>query len=293
MTVKYEDFISCGYKLHVKITNNSQKDNLLLLHGFNDNKETFVFMEDYFSNYFNILSFDFRGHGDSQWKTEGIYNHAESILDIHNVINRYFPDKPIVIGGHSMGAGLAARYSGLFPDKIKALFCVEGFSGIAPLSKERHRIIEWLQSMNRQSKKEEPFFNKKFRTISEAAHRLRFIFYKIQEDRLETIAKNLLNHTEDGGWIWKADPALKHSYPIPFPPELSRELWEQIQCPVIILFGSQSKLKANNMTEILSHFKNQRYYELEDSGHNLHHEQPEKLIELLEKFFKENNIVEP
>lgn len=141
MPSHYENFSSIGHNLSVKITNNNKEENILLLHGFNDNKETFVFLEEFLSERFNIYSFDFRGHGDSDWKKDSLYNYSENLIDVQNVIEHYFK-KPIYLLGHSMGGGMAARYTGLFPEKIKLLICLEGFSGLQPQEVERNRLRE-------------------------------------------------------------------------------------------------------------------------------------------------------
>lgn len=137
MNPEYTKFQSNGFNLSVKkVYSSDSKPSLLLLHGFNDNKETFYFIEKFLSEYFNLISFDFRGHGDSDWKKEGIYHYAESFLDVHNIAEEYCKE-PFYLLGHSMGASIAARYSGLFPERILGLICLEGFIGILPKEYEK------------------------------------------------------------------------------------------------------------------------------------------------------------
>jgi pimeloyl-ACP methyl ester carboxylesterase len=77
---------------------------------------------------------------------------AENLIDVQNIIDRYF-QKPIFLLGHSMGAGIAARYTGLFPEKIKLLVCLEGFSGLQPQEVERKRMREWLTTTSRRNER--------------------------------------------------------------------------------------------------------------------------------------------
>ncbi len=273
----------------MKITNNQKQESILLLHGFNDNKETFVFLEEFLSQKFNIYSFDFRGHGDSDWKKDSLYNYSENLIDVQNIIDRYF-QKPIFLLGHSMGAGIAARYTGLFPEKIKLLVCLEGFSGLQPQEVERKRMREWLTTTSRRNERSTSNASerKKNMTLEEAKNKLSLIYGKLSRDRIEALIHGLVRQTEDGFYKWKNDPNLKTSSPIPFPPELSRKLWSEITSPVLIFFGRQTHIRPKNLEEILSHFKNVELHEVEHAGHNMHHDKPEVLIEVMDEFFKKN-----
>ena len=289
MPSHYEIIPSLGHNISVKITNNQKQESILLLHGFNDNKETFVFLEEFLSQRFNIYSFDFRGHGDSDWKKDSLYNYAENLIDVQNIIDRYF-QKPIFLLGHSMGAGIAARYTGLFPEKIKLLVCLEGFSGLQPQEVERKRMREWLTTTSRRNERSTSNASerKKNMTLEEAKNKLSLIYGKLSRDRIEALIHGLVRQTEDGFYKWKNDPNLKTSSPIPFPPELSRKLWSEITSPVLIFFGKQTHIRPKNLEEILSHFKNVELHEVEHAGHNMHHDKPEVLIEVMDEFFKKN-----
>lgn len=287
----YETIQSIGHKISVKITDNGKKDSILLLHGFNDNKETFIFLEEFLGKRFNLYSFDFRGHGDSDWKKDSLYNYSENLIDVQNIVDYYFKE-PIVLLGHSMGGGMAARYTGLFPEKIKLLLCLEGFSGLQPQETERNRMREWLTNISRRNKKshESQSERKKNMTLEEAKTKLSYIYGKLPKEKIDTLITGLVKETEDGLFKWKNDPNLKTSSPIPFPPELSRKLWSEILCPVLIFFGRQTHIRPKNLEEILSHFKNVELHEVEHAGHNMHHDRPEFLMEIMETFFQKNGM---
>lgn len=289
MSNQFEKFTSHdGLNLSVKIQDNAKSEKILLLHGFNDTKETFLFIEDFLGKHFDLVSFDFRGHGDSDWKTKGLYNYADSLLDIHSIAEKYF-DQPFTILGHSMGAGLGARYSGIFPEKVKKLICLEGFSGVIPWAKEREKIRGWLENMHGKSNRiATNVKQKQMNTIEDAAGRLSLIYSKLEKAKIEKLVVNLVRRTEDGVFVWKNDPGLKSSAPIPFPPELSRATWANIDSPVLIVFGKDTHLKSANMKEVLSHFRNCEYIEIEGAGHNIHHDKPEILTEVIEDFLHRN-----
>ena len=96
---------------------------------------------------------------------------------------------------------------------------------------------------------------------------------------------------------------------------MSRALWEKIECPMLILYGSETNLRPSEksfkeaqaagvvanagdrlikgvdvelndaMREIMSHFRDLEYHEIENAGHNLHHDQPAVVMEHMGKFF--------
>ncbi|HMV44587.1 MAG TPA: alpha/beta hydrolase [Leptospiraceae bacterium] len=291
MPTFYETVSSIGHKISVKRTINQKKDTMVLLHGFNDNKETFGFLEEFLSKRFNLISFDFRGHGDSDWKKDSLYNYSENLIDVNNVLEHYCKE-PIVLLGHSMGAGMAARFTGLFPEKVKLLICLEGFSGLQPQEVERNRLREWLTNISRRNERHTNSAGerKKNMTLEEAKSKLSFIYGKLAKEKIDILINGLVRETEDGSFKWKNDPNLKTSSPIPFPPELSRKLWSEIICPVLIFFGRQTHIRPKNLEEILSHFKNVELHEIEHAGHNMHHDRPEVLIEIMDKFFIQNGF---
>jgi len=290
MGIAYEKFPTHdGLELSVKIQSNGKSEKILLLHGFNDSKETFLFIEDFLSEHFDIVSFDFRGHGDSDWKTNGIYNYVDSVLDIHLVAEKYFTESFTILG-HSMGAGLGARYSGLFPEKIKRLICIEGFSGIISMHRERDKIRTWLEKMREKSSRNSPNVKQKqMNSVQEATERLGLIYSKLEITKVEKLVANLIRETENKKFVWKNDPNLKGLAPIPFPPELSRAMWSNITSPVLIVFGKETHLKSSNIEEVISHFRDCTYREVEGAGHNIHHDRPEDLIQIISKFLEEKS----
>ncbi len=288
MNIRYTTFKSLGFTISVKLVDNSKKDTILLLHGFNDTKESFLFIEDFLNQRFNLVSFDYRGHGDSDWKEDGLYHYSETIVDLHNVATSFLP-KSFYILGHSLGAALGARYAGSFPEKIKALVCIEGFSGIKPMSLERENLIKWLGRVSHLSN--HPISKlKTMSSLEEASKVLSMVHPKLSSDKVDKLVRTLIKQTQDGKYIWKSDPRTKVGFPMPFPPRLSRELWRNILCPVMICFGKETHLKATNLQEVLSHFKNLKYIEIENAGHNIHHDNPEKLVECLEDFLSSNQL---
>ncbi len=285
-----EKFNSFGHEIEVKSTDSGKKNWMLLLHGFNDSKETFIFLEESLGSKFNLLSFDFRGHGNSDWSRDGIYHYAEHFLDIHNIAKQFLPEKFFILA-HSMGASLASRYTGMYPDSVKGLVCLEGFSGLQPPEREIDRIKGWLNSQV--AKGQKTTAPRRPMKREDALQKLSLIYSGLAKEKVEILLEPLVRKTVENKYVWKNDPSLRtSSNPIPFSPILSRALWSKIVCPVLILYGKKSHLWPENLEEVLGHFKNREFHILENSGHNMHHDEPEKTAEYIFEFLYKNSLLD-
>ncbi len=282
MYYEISKILSHGRNIEIGMSEKHHTNTLLLLHGFNDTKETYTFLYEDLKKNFNIISFDFRGHGGSDWNEDGIYHPAEYLLDLQNVINSMLPEKFYILA-HSMGAGIAARYTGLFPEKIKGLICLEGFSGLQTNSLEKNRLRNWLDGMAKKTGKKETIRRKI--SLEEAINKLSIVYSHLSREKIIKLADGLTKSMIGGDVTWKNDPRLKATSPIPFPPELSRELWRSITCPVLMIYGEKTHLKPDNLEEIKSHFKHLTYREISGSSHNMHHDNPDICYQLINDFF--------
>ncbi|MBE7439853.1 MAG: alpha/beta hydrolase [Spirochaetales bacterium] len=294
-------------KIFYRRYENPGRPALLCLHGFNDTSESFVFLLPLLNRYFDVYALDFRGHGQSPALTEGYYTTGGLLADVVRFTSDVLPESYCVLG-HSMGAGIAARLAGLLPAEVKGLFLLEGFGGLAGPARDAVRLRESIRFLRR-SRGE---VREKTMTFAEARKRLSLIHPRVTAERIEILTHSLTRRNSDGSYSWHQDPLLKaHFSPIPFSAELSRYLWSEIACPVLLLFGEHTQFRpgAQNdpgqdatgaapralhelaapqaMQEILSNFKDIRYIEIGGAGHNMHHDRPEEVMECMERFIQE------
>ena len=249
-----------------------------MIHGFLDCKETFFPVEDILSERFNIVSYDMRGHGDSAHAPDHVYTYQHSLIDLKRVAERFLPQKYSLLG-HSYGAAMAARFAGLYPEKIRSLVLFEGFSGRKIPAEEAERIKSWFDEYIDRD------YDEKWMKEATLEKILKGLYPRHSSENLALIKMYLTRKTEKG-FRWKYDPYLKNTFPMPFPPELSRELWSRITCPVFLAMGKNSHLYPPEMAEILGYFKNVTFREIPDAGHNIHHDQPDALNSELSAFFR-------
>lgn len=281
------NFESGGYRLSFTKRDNGRGRALLLLHGFMDSSQTFLFQEEFLSEYFDLYRFDYRGHGDSEWLKDGFYHFLIPLVDTKTFIATHLPEKFHILG-HSMGGGLGSRIAGLYPDRIETLVCLEGFSSLQNPEKERRRFLSWLDNWEISLAGKERKRQKNFKSVEEAADRLAPIYPRLPKERLRSITETLIKPASDGGYQWKSDPTYKNGPPVFLSPQFTRHLWETISCPVMVVYGKKTHLPLDDAKEVFSHIRNLRYEEIEDAGHNMHHDRPEVLAKLLRDFYSAN-----
>ncbi|MCR9141463.1 MAG: lysophospholipase [bacterium] len=84
------------------------------LHGFAEHRKRYHHFASWMANQgIAVVAIDFRGHGASQGKRGHVKKFQEYLLDVRVFLNwviKNFPDLPIVLGAHSNGGLIAARF---------------------------------------------------------------------------------------------------------------------------------------------------------------------------------------
>lgn len=94
-------------------------ETIICLHGLWGRAETWYdFIKHYGKNY-RIIAPDQRGHGLSS-KPDSMYTAEEMAEDVKDLID-FLNIKSAIIVGHSMGGGIAAYFTHLYPEYVKAL----------------------------------------------------------------------------------------------------------------------------------------------------------------------------
>lgn len=70
------------------------------------------------------VAFDFRGHGDSEWTADGVYDAARWIEDIEAARAALGWDR-FLLCGHSMGARMALNYAERHPGRLRGVVAID------------------------------------------------------------------------------------------------------------------------------------------------------------------------
>ena len=281
----YHDIRSIRH--HVRLWGDATAPKLFLLHGWMDVSASFQFLVDAFKQDWYVVAPDWRGFGLSGWTREG-YWFQDYYADLDALLDIYSPAEPARIVGHSMGGNIACTYTGLRPARVARLVSLEGFGmGRAKADMAPERYERWLKEL-----KERPAF-KPYASFDAVAERLMKNNKRLPRDKADFLARHWARQTEVGEITLNFDPRHKIVNPV-----LSRldeliECWKRVTCPTLWVFTNEidprgwRKDTPQQMAERKSAFRDFHEVTLENSGHMMHHDQPEKLAAIIENFLAE------
>lgn len=273
-----------GLRHHVRVWGGAGAPPLFLLHGWMDVAASFQFLVDRFSRDWHVIAPDWRGFGLSEWCRDG-YWFPDYYADLEALIELYQPGAPAFLVGHSMGGVVASMYSGIRPDRVARLVSMEGL-GLARHAPDQApaRYAQWLDQL-----KEAPAF-RPYRSFDEVAARLRKTNPRLSEERAAFLARHWAKRQDNGEFVLLSDPAHKTVNPYLFRIDEAIACWRRITAPVLLVSGKLSEIPARmkdtpeQLAERKGAFRNRREIELDDAGHMMHHDQPERLAPLIEEF---------
>lgn len=272
-------------RLHVRRWGDPAAPTLFLLHGWMDVSASFQFTVDALAREWNVVAPDWRGFGLSQ-RLHRPYYFADYVGDLDALLQRYTPDTPARLAGHSMGGIVSCLYGGIRPDRVAGIVTLEGF-GIAPTTPDQApgRFRKWLEVL-----KSPPAMHVYPSRAAFAQRLLRDDPY-LTPERAAFLAEHLAADT-DGGVVWNGDPWHKAPGPYLFQLDESMAVWQRVQCPVRWVAARDSfvvKEFANRPGDWEARrncFAQVEECWIEQAGHMLHHDRPEETARLIEEFFR-------
>ncbi|CAG7924915.1 unnamed protein product [Penicillium olsonii] len=253
---------------------------MITLHGgrgFGDHKSDFKAYSPLSSSY-RVLSFDFRGHGQSS-QTEPFTFH-QLVEDIESIRHHFSgPDRPCIVCGGSFGGFLAQQYAITYPDQVSHLI----LRGTAPSHHHEEKAVRTL--VERASKA--PGLSIKFLKDK--------IFGRFDSDlefRLVMYAAAPL-YSEH----FDADVALKHNLDTVFYAKSHNDLYAEpekffdyrdrlhlITAKSLVIVGGRDWIcPPEQSKDIATRIPGARLEIIENANHGVHLEKNAKVIELIQE----------
>jgi len=270
---------------------------LVLVHGWMDVGASYQFMVDALSADFAdrrlIIAPDWRGFGQTTLAAPcDHYVFADYLGDLDALIDHYAPDgQPVDLLGHSMGGNVVMQYAGARPARIRRLVNLEGFGMPAsrPAQAPR-RLTQWLDELKQLRQGEISL--KTYPDADAVARRLTKTNPRLPADKAAWLARQWARPGADGQWRILGDAAHKIVNPSLFRVDEMLALYAAITAPVLVIEGSDDSLSQwwkgryslDEFHERLKAVPALSRQVLPDSGHMLHHDQPERLARALEAF---------
>jgi len=274
-----------GLRHHVRIWGDAAAPRLFLLHGWMDVGASFQFLVDSFTRDWHVIAPDWRGFGLSEWARDEGYWFPDYYADLEALADHYQPGEPVRLVGHSMGGVIASVYAGIRPDRVARLVSMEGL-GLARHAPDQApaRYAQWLDQL-----KDLPAF-KPYRSFDEVAARLRKKNPRLPEEHAAFLARHWAKQLPGGEVVLHSDPRHKTFNPYLFRIDEAIACWRRVTAPVLLVSGRQSEIPARmkdtpeQLAERKGAFRDHREVVLDDCGHMMHHDQPQRLAQLIEDF---------
>jgi pimeloyl-ACP methyl ester carboxylesterase len=268
---------------------------LVLMHGWMDVAASYQFVVDAFSPDFfegrTILAADWRGFGLTECPGHDNYWFPDYLADLDFLLDHYVGDQQIDLVGHSMGGNVVMLYAGVRPQRIRRLVNLEGFGMPATRpDKAPKRYAQWMDELKSLHRGEQAL--KAYADADGVARRLMKTNPRLPEDKAQWLARQWARPNAQGQWEILGDAAHKIVNAQLYRVDEVLAAFAAITAPVLSVEASdnqmeqwwQGKYTLAEFHERLQSVPQLQQARIEDAGHMLHHDQPEKLARLIEDF---------
>lgn len=274
-----------GRQCHVRIWGADDAPTFFFLHGWCDVSASFQFVVDALQGQWRVIAPDWRGFGLSQWN-DGPYWFPDYLADLDALLDHYSPAQPACIAGHSMGGNVTGLYAGVRPERVARFANLEGFGlWVVEPVEATARFGKWLQQVRDDTAAFSRYANR-----GEFAARLCRDNPRLTPARAAFLAEHALRDV-DGGLTFAGDPRHRWINPVLYRVEEAKACWRRVSAATLWVAAPDSFImkgfvgREAEYRERLACFADVREILLDDCGHNIHHDQPERIAGLLEDFF--------
>lgn len=286
MTCQSEFLQIRGRRLHVRIWGSATAPLLVLLHGWCDVSASWQFVVDAMEQDWRVVAPDWRGFGLSEWNNDA-YWFPDYIADLDALLLHYSPHDPVRLVGHSLGGNAATLYAGIRPDRIRRLVNLEGLGLRLYMPEEAaQRYANWLDEL-----RDTPTF-RSYPDRTAFAARLQKENPRLSAEKATYLAQYMGEDDGAGGIHLAADPHHRRINPIIYRIEEAMSIWRRVTAPVLwvtaadsFIFKQLFALDSEDYRRRLACFRDVREVTVQDCGHNLHHDQPQQVAQMIEEFF--------
>lgn len=277
-----------GVRCHVRHWGREGAPKLFMVHGWMDVSASFQFIVDALEGEWHVIAPDLRGFGLTGSGAVDSYWFPDYLGDLDAVLEHYAPGGAVNLLGHSMGGNVVSIYAGVRPERIAKLVNLEGFGLVATSPDQAPgRYAKWLDELRKE------FTLPRYDDKAGVAARLRKTNPRLTEARAEFLAGHWAAPDAEGKWSILGDPAHKRSNPVRYLAEDVLECWKRITAPMLWVEGEhtfiltwlgprgESRVEVDRRLGFIADLQKEM---VADAGHMLHHDQPETVARLVERF---------
>ena len=264
---------------------------LVMVHGWMDVAASYQFVVDAFAQDHYIIAPDWRGYGQTKVPATDSYWFPDYLADLDFLLDHYAPGQPVNLVGHSMGGNVVMLYGGVRPERIRRLVNLEGFGMPATRPAQAPgRFASWMDELKKLHAGEMDL--KAYDSANGVARRLMKTNPRLGQDKADWLARHWAAENTEGKWSIQGDAAHKISNAQLYRVEEVLEIYKRLTMPVLAVEASDNSLDVwwkgkftlAEYHERLQVVPNAEVARIEDAGHMMHHDQPEVLAALIERF---------
>jgi pimeloyl-ACP methyl ester carboxylesterase len=278
---------------HVQIWGEPSPDKvpLVMVHGWMDVAASYQFVVDAFSQDHYVIAPDWRGYGKTSAGGADNFWYPDYMADLDFLLDHYSPGHQVNLVGHSMGGNVVMLYGGVRPERIRRLINLEGFGMPATVPAQAPgRYAKWMDELKQLHRGELAL--RPYDMVSGVARRLMKTNPRLTEDKAEWLARHWAAENVDGTWSILGDAAHKITNANLYRVEEVQELYKRLSMPVLAVEASDNSLDmwwkgAFTLAQYHERIKtvpNVEIGRIENAGHMMHHDQPEVLAAMIERF---------
>jgi len=264
---------------------------LVMVHGWMDVSASFQFVVDALAQDRWIIAPDWRGFGLTETPNQDNYWFPDYLADLDFLLDHYVGDRSIHLLGHSMGGHIATLYAGVRPERVDKLINLEGFGMAASRpAQAAGRYAKWideLKTMHKGALDLKPYAN-----LEGVARRLMKTNPRLSSDKAHWLASHWAQPNAQGEWRILGHAAHKIINAQLFKVDEVLGIYERINAPTLFAMADtdsltqwwKDKYTLDEFKQRIASVPDLRHEVIEDAGHMLHHDQPEKLARLIEEF---------
>ena len=278
---------------HVQVWGEPSPDKipLVLVHGWMDVAASYQFVVDAFSQDHYIIAPDWRGYGQTDSGGADNFWFPDYLADLDFLLDHYAPQQQVNLVGHSLGGNVVMIYAGIRPERIRRLVNLEGFGMPATTPDQApKRYAKWMDELKALHRGEMEL--KAYDSAAGVARRLMKTNPRLGEDKAHWLATHWAQENADGKWAILGQSAHKISNAQLYRLEEVLEIYKRISMPVLAVEASDNsldmwwngKFTLAQYHERIQAVPNVEIARIDDAGHMMHHDQPEVLATLIERF---------
>ncbi|MES2211818.1 MAG: alpha/beta hydrolase [Pseudomonadota bacterium] len=257
---------------------------LIAFHGWLDNLCSFDRLIAQSPEY-DWLCIDLPGHGLSYHPPQNTRSHWADYMDVLHELFGLIGPGPHHVVGHSLGAGLASMYAGIFPEQIASLVLIDLIGSlVCEAEKAPLRLRESVLSYARLDQTRISTY-----PDIQSAIKARQAVTPLPDTLLAPmITRNLIQTA--GAWQWRTDKRLLCPPAIGLTEEEIQYFLKRIASPTLLIAPEQGLVLNHPIMLKRLHHMSQLKLEKTPGGHHVHMEYPESVASLMANFFSIKSI---